>query len=1110
MSRPRLLSLLGEIRDYRLVLISAPTGYGKTTLLTDFARSQNMALCWYTLDENDRDVAVFCRYLLHSVRQVYPDFGKSFEELLGYNLEQLHQEAIVNRLAEEFVANLEQLQETNTNIHNFRETLLVIDDFQFAESLGVSRFVKHLVSNLPDDYHLILSSRKRPEDLPVIKLTAKQLLMGIGQEELAFTVEEVGQLLREYYNLEEPKLAETLASFSEGWITGVVLALGNQSLFKSGKWREITDKNSSNPDFDTTGIFDYLAQEVLATQPLEFQDFLLKTSVFEVMKPGECDALLDLLRGQDLEKNSGFIRSEVILQQLESRNLFIIRLQGEKDENDQEEDSFQYHSLFRQFLLSRLKQNKNLYQATQLQAGIIAQKEGSNNIAAVQHFLAADEISQAAVLLNQIAEPLYAAGHIQTMADLLDGIPVQAQASLPHLLNMRARLLVEKSDNEAAIKIYAQVEKIYQQEGANDFAAMAMANQAQLLARIGHRLEANGLCNQLLRHYGNLMHTTIGQKAVAYSKYVLATAAIEQGNIAEAEQNLREAAEIYKVLEDDYHLAAIDNSYGQLYQFEGRLVKSSIYFDRTLAFSLKVGNRIREAYSRTSIATNLYLQGNYQESEKQLYEVMVLTERWADHYLQIFVLAYLGNVYRDTERFRKADETYTVALQLAHNVQVRRMELLILNDQATSYILQNRKEEARSQISLSLELAEEYNLPERAGLSYLNLGWLEFESRAFKRAFSEFEKSLGVFVLIKARPEEARLRLGVAVALMALGEPKKALLEATESLEMTQLLGYEPYLPFELVRATSLFEYVARKKVTEPIEEFLRKRGFLTNFEIPQKLSTNPGTATLSTTSDFLQPIILAERVTKNTSKAIVDSITTANSTILKVYGFEDGRVLKGNFEIKQWRTSKAREALFYLLENNGCSRDQLYEALWPDESPSFSPNLLNSNLTNLRKAIAPVEIKYSSGRYFVEGAVWYDAGEFNTEMKAIMSVSNFDVERLTKTLNLYKKDFFSQCYSNWCLERQQQLLLEYTLGLSKLAQYHYREKDYPTALLFCQQLLRKDSYNENIYEIAIDCLIQIGSKAEAHLLYEKCCKALGELDLKPTSQLTLLLKKFA
>ena len=166
LSRPRLLTLLGEIRDYRLVLISAPTGYGKTTLLTDFARSQNMALCWYTLDENDRDVAVFCRYLLHSVRQVYPDFGKSFEELLGYNLEQLHQEAIVSRLAEEFVANLEQLQETNTKIHNFGETLLVMDDFQFAESFGVSRFMKHLVSYLPDECHLIYLVASGPKIYP--------------------------------------------------------------------------------------------------------------------------------------------------------------------------------------------------------------------------------------------------------------------------------------------------------------------------------------------------------------------------------------------------------------------------------------------------------------------------------------------------------------------------------------------------------------------------------------------------------------------------------------------------------------------------------------------------------------------------------------------------------------------------------------------------------------------------------------------------------------------------------------------------------------------------------------------------------------------------------
>ncbi len=1109
LSRPRLLSLLGEIRDYQLVLLSAPTGYGKTTLLTDFARSQNMPLCWYTLDENDRDVAVFCRYLLHSIRQVYPTFGQSFEEMLGYNLEQLHQEAIVKRLVDEFVANLEELAEVGEDFH---DTLLVLDDFQFAESFGVNQFVKRLVNYLPESYHLIISARKNPDDLPLIKLTGKQLAMGIDQTELAFTIEEINQLLKVFYNItgddeDQRELAQTLASFAGGWITGVVLALGNRSLFRGGKWREVVVGNreggGSNGDreFDTAAIFEYLAEEVLANQPAEIQSFLLKTSVFDLLRPSECDALLGF--SGEVAKNIGSTTtnndgSDEILARLESLNLFITHFAGGEREK---EDYYQYHALFQEFLRSRLKQDKQLYLKTQAEAAQI-QKARGKAVEAVRHYLEADAGELAASTLNEVAGQLYQTGRSELLSNLLGSIPVEEQETLPNLLSVKAQLLLEKGENEESLRIYKLAAKLYRKEGSADYAAKATANQAQLLLRTGRREEAKSLCKVVLTDYTLLMRTEVGQQAVALAKFMLANIAIEEGDGAEVEKNLREAAEIYASNDDKLHQALIDSAYGQLYQREGRLVKSTIYYERSLAHLVKLGSRLREAYCRVNLAINMCNQGHYRVADEQLNETLALSEVLSDSYLRLFVLAYLGNVYRDTERYSKADAIYSEALQLAQEERIRKIELNVLNDKATSYILQNEKEAAQGLIDLSFELAEDYSLPERVGWGYYNQGLLEFKNHSYKRALKAFEKSLSIFIESKAKTEEIRAKLLLANVLLAIGEQRKALVFLTESLEAAQELGYEPFLPFELEFSSALFKYASSKKTKEVIEEFLKRRGFITDLDAPTVQLLHEDNSPLP------KPIPIRSALLQKPS-------TNLDSSTLSIFALDGGTVLVGEKEIKNWRTTKVRETLFYLVDSRESTRDQLFEALWPDEDWSASPYLLHTTLYQLRKALTPIEIELKAGLYRLKVDIKYDAFEFESVFRKILPTKNKkidieDVGQLVKALSLYKQDFLGQLYSNWCIERQQDLLAYYVLGLEKIARFYQSSGQFEIALPYWRQLTRKEPYNEEAHRETIECLLALGKKAEAKLQLAQCRKALEELNLQPSPETTILQRSLA
>lgn len=148
-----------------------------------------------------------------------------------------------------------------------------------------------------------------------------------------------------------------------------------------------------------------------------------------------------------------------------------------------------------------------------------------------------------------------------------------------------------------------------------------------------------------------------------------------------------------------------------------------------------------------------------------------------------------------------------------------------LQNQATSYILQDKQAEARNLIAGCLELVEDYNLPERAGLSYLNLGWLEFMAKNFKHALIAIEKSVSIFRENKARPGEIRAKLCKAVISFELDE-KVALATLTESVEMVGGLDYNPCLPFEMKWAEPLFVYVVTgdiNKVRESVEMFLKR-----------------------------------------------------------------------------------------------------------------------------------------------------------------------------------------------------------------------------------------------------------------------------------------------
>jgi ATP/maltotriose-dependent transcriptional regulator MalT len=201
--RQRLIDELSRHVDRKLILVSAPAGYGKTSLLVDYVSECDLPVCWYRIDESDADPAAFFEYLVASLRQRYPEVGEP-------TLALLHAEGTTD--IEALIGSL--VNDVAEQIGEF--FLLVLDDYQNLDAADAA--VDALLRYLPDNCQVIILTRALPRRPTFTRLAAEGQVVGIGQEQLRFTAEEICQLLR-LQQRREPSEEECarLAGDTEGW-----------------------------------------------------------------------------------------------------------------------------------------------------------------------------------------------------------------------------------------------------------------------------------------------------------------------------------------------------------------------------------------------------------------------------------------------------------------------------------------------------------------------------------------------------------------------------------------------------------------------------------------------------------------------------------------------------------------------------------------------------------------------------------------------------------------------------------------------------------------------------------------------------------------------------
>lgn len=436
----------------KLTLFSAPAGYGKTTLVSQWLEDVQCPVGWLTLEQGDGDPTRFLSYLIAAFQKASPHLGDSVLSLLEAP-QPPPMESTLTRLIND-LANFD------------KPILLVLDDYHVIQSQPVHEMLNFLLEHLPANIHLVITTREDPP-LPLHRLRARRQSMGLRQAQLAFEVEEVRAFFHATSEIRlTPQQAALLARRTEGWVTGLQLAA--LSLQKS------SDLDASIQSFTGSNryIIDYLFEEVFNQQPEDIQRFLLQTAVLNRI----CAELADSVTGRN--------DSRALLEELELQNLFVIPI-------DQSRKWYRYHRLFSDLLRSRL-----LGSARQSEASLHKRAsewfEGQGLIAeAVEHALAAEDWDRAAHLIGQAADGLLKRGELLTIIQWCGKIPNTLIYEEPHLgLSFAwALLLIGRFDEANALLTHfeATAEGIPGQQGqvatAQAYAARARGDNEQVIKK---------------------------------------------------------------------------------------------------------------------------------------------------------------------------------------------------------------------------------------------------------------------------------------------------------------------------------------------------------------------------------------------------------------------------------------------------------------------------------------------------------------------------------------------------------------------------------------------------------------------------------------------------
>ncbi len=449
-----------------LTLVSAPAGFGKTTLLTQWRATTSIPVAWLSLDLEDDEPVRFFTYLVAALQTLDPHLGtRTYARLCLPQPPEL--ETVLALLINDLIS------------WQGEDFVLVLDDYHVITAQPIHSALTYLVEHLPSHVHLILATRSDPP-LPLARWRARGCLTELRAAELRFGVASTGAFLAQVMGLHlSPEDVMTLQSRTEGWIVGLQLA----ALSLQGR----SDVTAALATFTGSHRFvlDYLSEEVLSRQPTAIQAFLLQTSVLERLSGSLCDAV------------TGKSGSQSRLEDLERANLFVVAL-------DDRREWYRYHHLFADLLRSRLQQSESHLLPELHRRASMWYEEHDLHLEAIQYAMRASDLEHVNRLLEEHRHTLILRGQGRTLLSLLHALPDELIERHPGLCLSRVLLLMLTGQLPQALALLSITRQsasyITEERAAQIFLQRIAAMQAYILFFQGDLEGGVALAEQVCEH----------------------------------------------------------------------------------------------------------------------------------------------------------------------------------------------------------------------------------------------------------------------------------------------------------------------------------------------------------------------------------------------------------------------------------------------------------------------------------------------------------------------------------------------------------------------------------------------------------------------------------
>lgn len=777
-SRPRLIQLLETALDRRLITISAPAGYGKTSLLLDFAHTSAFPICWYTLDPFDQDVWTFLEYLTASIERRFAGALQHVRSLLDRG-EDLRLPTVLTALARDIFA-------INTDF------VIIFDDWQLVgQSSEITEVIHHLLHRCPN-CHIVLASRSYPSLPNIMLLAARRQMSSIDEQHLRFTLEEASAVIRAE---SAPPISteglQTLIDRANGWIAGILLSL----------------QADTPPPAITAGaaaerqVYRFLAEQVFDQQPDDLRAFLLDTSLLDEITPEVCDAVF--------KRND----SRRYLEQILRRHLFIMTFRP---------GVLRYHSLFREFLQEQFRTvNPERYAQMMLR---IADHHAAQQqwLLAFDVYVAAGRPDAAHQVIRSVGEQFYAMGRLNSLEHWFEALP-QGELDVP-LLCLKARVLLERGKHQEA-QALAQLAEIRMQASEK---SMVLLLQAQI-ARITGQYELGiELAEQTLRITADLRQCATALRTIAICYHRTRRTDL-------ATQRLQEAIELERQRGDLNTIAQLHRDLSICYKDIGLLAQAETACSYADAHWAATGNLAMRTLSLNTWGNIQLLAGNYDAAHDTLVTALRYAREAAVPDYEAIVLSSLGDLYRDLQLWDNAVAAYRDGRQLGGSAYTSNYLQI-----ADIHLLVRRRDYAAAERAL-YQLPESFDRRYHANLLWLRgyvawgRGQYEQADDAIQHVITLLEQQTAAMDLARAYLLQSQIWIYTHPV-----NPTAFLEPLDKAVAIAEQLGHSNFLVAEALALPGVLRWAATAHWSHAQEWRQRQQSLLTTAETLAQADSRP------------------------------------------------------------------------------------------------------------------------------------------------------------------------------------------------------------------------------------------------------------------------------